>query len=335
MKKSSSLSRQHVTVFGELLLRLDTTHEHRFIQSDSFAVHYTGAEGNVAVALAQMGRPASVVSVVPDQALGQACINTMRKYGVETRHILKAGNRLGILYVEHGISQRPGRVIYDRAHSGFSQMKPDQFAWPKILKESDWFHTSGITPAVGAGPLAAQAAAIRAAKKQGIKVSYDSNYRSTLWSLETARKVLPKMIEGIDLLLGTAHDAQTLYGIEGDPQECAEAMRKKFGIERVAFTLRQGNSSTVDRLKAFVAGPKGIHESREYEIYIRDRIGAGDAFAAGMIAGVLAGWPEKRAIEFAAAACCLKQSIPGDFGLSTLEEIEELASTGESGRIRR
>jgi 2-dehydro-3-deoxygluconokinase len=328
-------SKSTVTVFGEALLRLDAPGCQRFIQADTFVVRYAGAEANAAVALALMGNKSSLATVVPAHDLGQACLNAFRRYGVDTRFVLRGDGKLGILYVENGASQRAARVIYDRAGSSFSQLKPARFDWTEILGESAWLHTSGITPALGEGPRAAQAAALRAAKKLGVKISYDPNYRSTLWSLDEARKVLPKMIEGIDLFLGTAHDAKLLFGIEGDAESSAQQLRKRFGIERVAFTRREIPHSSINRLTCLLIDGKGIHESRSYEIHIVDRIGAGDAFAAGMIHGVLAGWAGKRTIEFAAAACALKQSIPGDFGLSTFEEIDELATTGESGRIRR
>jgi 2-dehydro-3-deoxygluconokinase len=328
-------SKSTITVFGEALLRLDVPGNQRFLQADAFTVRYAGAEANVAVALALMGNQASLATVVPPHDLGQACLNSFRRYGVDTRFALRGGSKLGILYVENGASQRPSRTIYDRAGSSFSEIEPAQFDWPEILGESAWLHTSGITPALGEGPRAAQAAALRAAKKQGVKISYDPNYRSTLWSLDEARKVLPKMIEGIDLFLGTAHDAKLLFGIEGDAVTSAQELRRRFGIERVAFTHREIPHASINRLTCLLVDGKGTHESRPYEIHIVDRIGAGDAFAAGIIHGVMAGWTGKRTIEYAAAACALKQSIPGDFGLSTFEEIEELAKTGESGRIRR
>ena len=168
-----------------------------------------------------------------------------------------------------------------------------------------------------------------------MKISYDCNYRSTLWSIEAARKILPKMIEGIDLFLGTPHDAQILFGIEGDPAARAVALQKKFGIKHVALTLRDMKNFSVNHMEALIAGPKGVRQSRSYEIHILDRIGAGDAFAAGIIYGLMAGWPDQRTVEFGLASCVLKQSIPGDFGLSTLAEIEDLARTGQSARIRR
>jgi 2-dehydro-3-deoxygluconokinase len=330
-----SVSKKHITVFGEMMLRLDAPANHRFIQADSFIARYTGAEANVAVALAQIGIRSSVVTRVPDQELGHACANALRKYGVDTQFIVKGGNRLGILYVENGASQRASRIIYDRAHSSFAQLKPAEFAWPKILKGSDWLHLTGITPALGEGPRVAQLDAIRTAQKRRMKISYDCNYRSTLWSVESAHKVLPKMIEGIDLFLGTPHDARMLFGIEGDPAACAVALQKKFGIRHVALTMRQMKNFSVNHMEALIAGPKGVLKSRAYEIHILDRIGAGDAFAAGIIYGLLAGWPDQRTVEFGLASCVLKQSIPGDFGLSTLDEIEDLARTGQSARLRR
>ena len=338
MKKKSrepGILQNHVTVFGELLLRLDAVENLRFVQAEKFTGRYTGAEANVAVALSQLGMQTSVVSRVPNQDLGQACINSLRKYGVDTRYISRGGERLGILYVENGISQRPSRVLYDRAHSSFSQLKASEIAWAEILKGANWLHLSGTTPALGTGPRAAQANSIRAARKLGVKISYDCNYRSSLWSIPAARRVLPKMIEGIDLFLGTPHDAIILFGIDGDTATRAVELKKKFGIKRVAFTMRETQNYSVNQLKCLISGPTGVHESRRYEIHILDRIGAGDAFAAGMIHGILAGLSDQGAIEFAAAACCLKHSIAGDFAVFTLGEVAELARTGESGRIRR
>jgi 2-dehydro-3-deoxygluconokinase len=335
MAKTSHATKDKVTVFGEVLVRLEAPGFQRFVQAESFIARYTGAEANTAIALATMGRAASVVSVAPAHEIGQACVNNFRRYGVDTRHLLRGGNRLGILYVENGASQRAGRVVYDRAGSSFSQLKPADFDWDEILRDSAWLHTSGITPAVGPGPLAAQQAAIRAARKRGIKISYDPNYRSTLWSLEDARRVLPKLIEDIDLFLGTPHDAELLFGIKGDAAESGEKLRERFGIRQVAFTRREIPHSSINHLRALLVDAKGLHESRTYDIHIVDRIGAGDAFAAGMIYAALEKWPGQHAIEFAAASCALKQSMPGDYGLSTLAEITDLAETGQAGRVKR
>ncbi len=335
MAKSSRAAKGTVTVFGEVLVRLEAPGFQRFTQAESFIARYTGAEANTAIALATMGRASSVVSVAPAHEIGQACVNNFRRYGVETRHLLRGGNRLGILYVENGASQRAGRVVYDRGGSSFSQLKPADFDWDEILRDSAWLHTSGITPAIGEGPRLAQQAAIRAARKRGIKISYDPNYRSTLWSLDEARRVLPKMIEEVDLFLGTPHDAELLFGIKGDAPEAGEKMRQRFGIGQVAFTRREIPHSSINQLRALLIDAKGVHESRTYEIHIVDRIGAGDAFAAGMIYAALEKWPGQRAIEFAAASCALKQSMPGDYGLSTLSEITDLAETGQAGRVKR
>jgi len=324
-----------VVVFGELMLRLDAAGFNRFVQAENFTARYTGAEANVAVGLSRLGIPAAVVSRVPEHELGQACIDALRRYGVDTEFVLRGGERLGVLYVETGHSQRPSRIIYDRAHSAFSTLKPAEFHWPEILGSAGWLHLSGTAPALGAGPRAAQAAALRFARKHRVKVSYDCNYRSLLWSVAAARRVLPGLIEGIDLFLGTPHDAKTLFGIRGDPASCAQSLREKFSIRHVAFTLREGEHFNVNRLQCLLAGPDGVHQSREYEIHIVDRIGAGDAFAAGMIHSLINGRAGAEAVEFAAAACCLKQSIPGDFALVSAAEVEELAATGNSGRIRR
>jgi len=335
MAKTTRATKGTVTVFGEVLVRLEAPGFQRFVQAESFIARYTGEEANTAIALATMGRASSVVSVAPAHEIGQACVNNFRRYGVETRHLLRGGNRLGILYVENGASQRAGRVVYDRGGSSFSQLKPTDFDWDEILSDSAWLHTSGITPALGEGPRLAQQAAIRAARKRGIKISYDPNYRSTLWSLDEARRVLPKMIEEVDLFLGTPHDAELLFGIKGDAAEAGEKIRQRFGIGQVAFTRREIPHSSINQLRALLIDAKGVHESRTYEIHIVDRIGAGDAFAAGMIYASLEKWPGQRAIEFAAASCALKQSMPGDYGLSTLAEITDLAETGQAGRVKR
>jgi 2-dehydro-3-deoxygluconokinase len=323
------------TVFGEVLLRLEAPGFHRFIQAESFVARFAGAEANTAVALAAMGRPCAIVSAAPAHEIGQACVNNFRRHGVDTQYLLRGGDRLGILYVENGASQRAGRVVYDRKGSSFSQLKPDALDWDEILRDTAWLHTSGITPAVGEGPRVAQMAALSAARKRGIKISYDPNYRSTLWSLDEARRVLPTCIEGIDLFLGTPHDAELLFGIKGDAAESGEELRRRFGIGAVAFTRREIPHASVNHLRALLIDAQGVHESRTYDIHIVDRIGAGDAFAAGMIYALQENWPGGPAIEFATASCALKQSIPGDYGLSTLAEITELAESGQAGRVKR
>jgi len=329
-------ARNKVTVFGEVLMRLEAPGFQRFVQAESFIVRYTGAEANTAIQLAAMGRPSAIVSAVPAHEIGQSCVNSFRRFGLDTTHLLRGGDRLGILYVENGASQRAGRVVYDRKGSSFSQIKPADLDWDEILRDSAWLHTSGITPAVGEGPRKAQAEAIRVARKRGIPISYDPNYRSTLWSLDEAKRVLPKMIEGVDLFLGTPHDAELLFGIKDkDPASAGELMRKKLGIGQVAFTRREIPHASINHLRALLIDAKGAHESRTYDIHIVDRIGAGDAFASGLIHAALEKWPGRRAIEFATACCALKQSMPGDFGLSTFAEVNELAESGQAGRVRR
>jgi 2-dehydro-3-deoxygluconokinase len=335
MAARSKSAKGTVTVFGEVLMRLEAPGFQRFVQADHFIARYAGAEANTAIALAAMGRGTAIVSAAPAHEIGQACVNTFRRFGVETRHLLRGGDRLGILYVENGASQRAGRVVYDRKGSSFSQLNPADFDWDEILKDSSWLHTSGITPAVGEGPRRAQREALRVARQRGIPVSYDPNYRSTLWPLDEARRVLPKMIEGIDLFLGTPHDAELLFGIKGDAETAGEALRRRFGIKQVAFTRREIPHASINHLRALLIDEKGAYESRTYDIHIVDRIGAGDAFAAGMIYAALENWPGPRAIEFATASCALKQSIPGDYGLSTLAEITDLAESGQAGRVKR
>ena len=325
-----------VVAFGELLLRLDAKGHERFVQADGFAARYTGGEANAAVSLAQWGVETLAVSKVPDHEIGQACINYLRRYGVNTDRVLRGGQRLGVIYVETGASQRPGKVIYDRAGSSFSQVHPREFDWDSILAGAEWLHFTGTAPALGPGALGALKAGLRAARRAGVTVSLDCNYRSTLWSVEQARAVLPGLMKHVDVFIGTRYDAELLFGVSGDSASAsAAAMRQQFGLRAVAYTLRQGDSASVNRLAGLLCDANGCWTSRQYEMHVVDRIGGGDAFTAGVIYGLLSGWKGQETVEFAAAAACLKHSVPGDFGLVSLAEVRELTATGQAGRVRR
>lgn len=331
-------SNKSVVTFGELLLRLDPLSPYdRFIQAESFKARYTGAEANVAVSLACFGLDAYSVSKAPEHEIGQACINYLRRYGVNTDFIARGGQRLGVLYVETGNSQRPSKVIYDREHSSIRDVKPGDFDWNTILKDKQWFHFSGTAPALGTNVRSVLADALDAAAQLGVRVSCDCNYRSKLWSLEEAGRVLSGLMKNVDTFIGGREDAEKLFGIKGARSNtaAAESLRKQFDFEYVAMTVRSGESASVNRLAGLLCTADGCFESREYEMQIVDRVGGGDAFTAGLLYGILSDFDPQHTIEFAAAASCLKHSIPGDFNLVSVEEVEQLLRGGQSGRVQR
>jgi 2-dehydro-3-deoxygluconokinase len=326
---------RNVATFGELLLRLDTPGHERFVQADSFVARYTGGEANVAAALAQWGVDTCAVSKVPDHEIGQACINFLRRFGINTDWVLRGPGRLGILYVEAGASQRPAKVVYDRDHTCLRNIRRGELDWPAILRGQDWLHFTGTAPALGPGVLAVLKDGLRVARQLGVTVSFDCNYRSTLWSRPEAARVLGGLMKSVNVFIGTHHDARLLFGIEGEPAASAARLRRRFGFRAVAYTLRESASASVNRFGGLLCDARGCATSRVYDMQIVDRIGGGDAFTAGLIHGLLQRWPRQRTVEFAAAAGCLKHSIPGDFNLVSVVEVEQLMATGESGRVRR
>jgi len=328
MKKS-------VVTFGELLLRLDTPGHERFVQAESFVARYTGGEANVAAELAQWGVSSFAVSKVPDHEIGQACVNYLHRFNIDTDWVLRGPGRLGILYVETGASQRPSKVIYDRDHSCFRGLRRGELDWDAILRGKDWFHFTGTAPALGPNVLAVLKDALSAAKRRGVAVSFDCNFRSTLWSRAEAARVLKSLMPFVEVFIGTHHDARALFGIEAEPAESAALLRRRFGFRAVAYTLREGASASVNRFGGLLCDAKGCDVSRRYEMQMVDRIGGGDAFSGGLIYGLLQRWSRRRTIEFAAAAGCLKHSIPGDFNLASVAEVQQLVTSGESGKVQR
>lgn len=324
-----------VVTFGEMLLRLDTPGQQRFVQAEQFTARYTGGEANVAVALTQWGVPTFAVSKVPEHEIGQACVNMLRRYGVNTDHVLRGGDRLGILYVETGASQRASKVIYDRADTSFRTLKRGELDWKAILSGRDWLHITGTAPALGENVRAVVREGLRAAKRLGVTVSLDVNYRASLWPVSEARRVLGGLLRDVDVLVGTTHDAAALFDIDGEPAESAQALRKRFGLRAVAYTVRGGVGASGGSFAGLLCDAKGVAESRCCDMQFVDRIGGGDAFAAGLIYAMMQGWPRARAAEFAAAAGVLKHSVPGDFNLVSLDDVHSLASGDGSGRIRR
>jgi 2-dehydro-3-deoxygluconokinase len=348
LEKPQAAGSGRVVAFGEVLLRLSPPNFERLSQARSFEAFFGGAELNVACALAQFGLPVRFVTAIPPHDLGRAAESFLRSFGVDTSFVLRQGKRLGVYYLENGASQRPSQVIYDRAGSAVAQADPGAFAWDKILDGAAWFHWSGITPALSPSAAAATAQAVRAAKRAGATVSVDLNYRSKLWSKEAARATIVPLMEFTDIVFGNEEDAADIFGVAVlrsdasagtlDPEgyrAAAEELARRFGFRKVAFTLRQSLSASVNRWSGCLWNGREFLRSRTYEIQVIDRVGSGDAFSAGFIWGHLAGKPDPEALEFAAAASCLKHATPGDVSRATVEEVEALAAGTGSGRIKR
>ncbi len=341
--------RRRVVLFGDLLLRLDVPDLGRLTQAAALEVRFTGAEANAGVSLVNFGHHAAVVSRVPDHALGDACLGYLRRYGVDVSHVGRGGDRLGLFYVEPGAAQRPSTVTYDRAGSAFATSGPADYDWETILDGADWLHFSGTAPASGAGVVAALEVGLATARARGIGVSCDLNYRSKLWSADEAGRVLARLVEGIDLLISNEEDVALLFGIRAADSDVttgrlvrdgyasvARQLTGSLGVRDVATTLRESLSASRNRWSALLHADGETAVSRTYDIDpVIDRIGAGDAFAGALIHGTLAGFDPLRRVEFAAAASCLKHSIPGDFNLVASDEVETLLAGDASGRIRR
>lgn len=338
-----------VAVFGDLLLRLNPLGFERLVQASIFEVRYTGAEANVAVMLAALGVETFAVSKVPDNEIGQACVNYLRRFGVDARYVVRGGKRLGIFYLEAGAAQRPSKVIYDRANSSFAEIAPSDLDWDVVLAGVDWFHFSGTAPAMGRRVVATLTDALAAAKSLGARVSCDLNYRARLWSAEEARAVMSDLMQYVDVLLGNEEDAVTVFGLDAGSSDVvhgrldvasyrnvAAQLTELFGFAYVATTLRKSMSASANSWSGMLFDGQEHHLSREFEIQpVVDRVGGGDAFCGGLIFGLLEGWEPQLCVEFAAAASCLKHSVLGDFNLVSRAEIEALLAGDASGRIRR
>ncbi len=336
--------------FGEIMMRLNPEGYLRFTQADKFEVSYAGAEANVAVSLANYGIDASYVTKLPENPLGEAARNSMRSFGVDTRDIAWGGPRLGVYLVEKGASQRPSKVVYDRAGSSISLAKRGDFDWTKILKGAKWFHFTGITPALGGDLPAICLDALEYCKAHKITVSCDLNYRAKLWTREAAGKCMAKLVPYVDVLIANEADAADVFGIVGKGSDVesgklnkegyvsvAEQLVKRFGCKKVAITLRT-SLSAFDNLWAgmlYDAKTAKAAFSTEYKVHIVDRVGGGDAFGGGLIYALASGKGTQAAIEFAVAASCLKHSIEHDLNLVSVKEVETLAAGNGTGRVQR
>lgn len=340
-----------VITMGEIMLRLSTPSHERFIQADNFDVNYGGGEANVAVSLAGFGHDAQFVTAVPDNEIGECALAALRKYQVGTKYVAKEGERLGIYFLESGSSVRPSEVIYDRTHSSISTVRPEAFDFDQIFEGVDWFHFTGITPAISDSAAELTEAVLKKAKEHGVKVSVDLNFRKKLWTSEKAQQVMTRLMKYVDVCIGNEEDANLVLGFkpEGSDvtsgnlklsgyQSIFEQMTQKFGFEYCVSSLRVSRSASDNGWSACIySGKTGeFYHSREYSITpIVDRVGGGDSFAAGVICGLLDGKDFKEALEFGVAASALKHTIPGDVNLVTRKEVETLAGGDASGRVQR
>ena len=337
-----------IVTMGELMLRLSTPGNSRFVQSDSFDVNYGGGEANVAVSLQNYANEAFFVSKIPANELGQAAINSLRRFGVHTGFVARGGSRLGIYYLETGSSLRPSKVIYDRAHSSISEATPEDFDFDSIFRDADWFHWSGITPALSKNMSECVRLACIAAKKAGVTISCDLNYRHKLWSAKEAQEVMCPLMEFVDVCIGNEEDAEKCLGFRPEAdiehgktdadgyKSIFQGMVKKFGFKYVVGTLRESFSASHNGWKALIYDGKEFYESRRYEINpIVDRVGGGDSFSAGIIHGLANGKPMDWTLEFAVAASALKHTIPGDVNMVSLQEVESLMNGNGNGRVER
>lgn len=337
-----------VVTFGEIMLRLTPPGYTRLAGATSFEAVYGGGEANVAVSLACFGVDADFVTKLPKNDLAQGAINHLRSFGVGTENILRGGERMGIYYMERGASQRPGRVIYDRAHSAISEAKPSEFSWDGIFEGADWFHLTGITPALSKNAETLCLEALKMAKEKGLTVSFDPNFREKLWSKAEATETFCNILPFVDVLIVNESQAQELFGIQVPEKErqgddvtdlgylsVARELKENFDLRAVALTERRTFSAEDNRFCAKFYDGERLYTSEKYRIDIVDRVGGGDAFAAGLIYALLAGYDGEQTIRFAAAASCLKHTIPGDGNTATVEEVLALSRGTNRGKVQR
>jgi len=337
-----------VVTLGEIMMRLSTPDYKRFVQADTFDITYGGGEANVAAALCNYGLHGTFVSKVPDNPLGQAAINHLRRYGVDTQFIARGGDRLGIYFLETGASMRASQVVYDRAGASIAEVELTDFNFDQILEGADWFHTTGITPALSDKAALLTEAALKAAKAKGITTSIDLNYRKKLWSKEKAREIMSRLCQYVDVCIGNEEDAETTLGFKAAGTDVTKGelnldgyksvfqqMKEKFGFKYIASTLRESHSASDNGWSALVYDGSEFYHTKEYEVRIIDRVGSGDSFASGFIYGLVTGKSFKEAGEFGVAASALKHTIPGDLNHVTVKEVNDLVKGDGSGRVQR
>ena len=339
-----------IITFGELMLRLQPYNYERFVQCDHVEFTFGGGEANVAVSLANYGMDVAYVTKLPTHSIGQAAVNSLRRYGVDTTKIVRGGERVGIYFNEKGASQRGSVCIYDRAHSAIQQAAPSDFDWDAIFEGAEWFHFTGITPALGANLVQICIEACKAAKARGIKISCDLNYRGKLWTRAQAREAMTELCQYVDVCISNEEDAKDVFGIEAEATDIyggnlnhegyksvAKQLADKFGFEMVAITLRESHSAFDNGWSAMLynVAKDEYCFSKKYNLHIIDRVGGGDSFGGGLIYACMNGYDTQAAVEFAVAASALKHSIEGDYNMVTLAEVQKLAGGDGSGRIQR
>ena len=340
--------RKKVVTLGEIMLRLSPPGNTRFVQSDSFDVVYGGGEANVAVSCANYGHDAYFVTKLPEHEIGQSAVNALRKYGVMTDYIARGGDRVGIYYLETGVAMRPSKVIYDRAHSAIAEADAADFDSDRIMEGADWFHWSGITPAISDKAAELTRLACEAAKRHGVTVSVDLNFRKKLWTKEKAQSVMKPLMKYVDVCIGNEEDAELCLGFKPDAdvesghtdaegyKEIFRRMSEEFEFSYVISTLRESFSASHNGWKAMIYNGKEFYVSKHYDIDpIVDRVGGGDSFSGGIIHGLLTKPTQGEALEFAVAASALKHTVSGDFNLVSVAEVEALAGGDASGRVQR
>lgn len=339
---------KRVVTFGEIMLRLAPNGYYRFFQNDQMQATFGGGEANVAVSLANYGLDSVYVTKLPQHAIGQGAVNALRYFGVDTSKITRGGDRVGIYFLEKGASQRGSVCIYDRAHSAIQEAKREDFDWGDIFEGADWFHFTGITPALGPNVVEICKDACQAAKAKNVKISCDLNYRGKLWTRQEARAAMTDLCKYVNVCISNEEDAKDVFGIEAENTDItggklnkegyksvARQLAEKFNFQAVAITLRTSISASDNDWAALLYDGQDYCFSKEYHLRITDRVGGGDSFGGGLIYALLNGYPTQRAIEFAVAASALKHSIEGDFNRVTLPEIEKLAGGDASGRVQR
>ena len=337
-----------IVTFGELMLRLQPYNYERFVQCDHVEFTFGGGEANVAVSLANFGLESTYVTKLPKHAIGQAAVDSLRYFGVDTSKIVRGGDRVGIYFLEKGASQRGSVCIYDRAHSAIQEADPSEFDWDAIFEGADWFHFTGITPALGPNIVRACEDACKTAKAHGVKISCDLNYRGKLWTRAQAWEAMTKLCQYVDVCISNEEDAKDVFGIEAENTDIyggklnhegyksvAKQLADKFGFEKVAITLRSSISANDNDWAAMLYDGENYCFSKSYHLHIVDRVGGGDSFGAGLIYALLSGKDTQAAVEFAVAASALKHSVEGDYNRVSVAEVEKLAGGDGSGRVQR
>lgn len=337
-----------IVTMGEIMARLSPKNNLRFTQADHFEVVYGGGEANVAVSLANYGHETTFITKLPKHEIGDCALESLRKMGVNTQYIARGGERLGIYFIEHGVSMRPSKVVYDRAYSSISEANSTDFNFDEIFGGKDWFHFTGITPALGAKAVELTTIAVKKAKEKGLTVSVDLNYRKKLWTPEEAQAAMIPLMEYVDVCIGNEEDAEKVLGLKPEGtdvhkgelsldgyKDLLKTLADKHKFSHVTCSLRESISASDNGWSGLAYDGKEFYHSKHYNVRIVDRVGAGDSFAGGFINGLISGKDTRYAIEFAVATSALKHTIFGDFNLVSVEEVEALMGGDGSGRVQR